>query len=393
MAIFIRLRPFCVARTPSAGNLDIHSQEGARLLSIMAVIGTRPEAVKMAPVLAALERRGARTFVLATGQHADLLPQTVECLDLRIDERLHQADLPHLLAPLQRAIRLHRPAMVVVQGDTRSAFAGAAAAFLENVLVAHVEAGLRTGTPFDPFPEELLRRGIARFAGIHLTPTEASKQALLREGVGGRVEVVGNSVIDALEQVLAKERRRRTPLRRSPSSRPRILVTAHRRENEGRRLKEIVAAAAKLASEGCAVTLFRHPRLSNLSWFERCARPAKVSAPVPHDRFVSQLACADLVVTDSGGVQEEAAYLGRRMLVVRERTERPECLSPGERVLVPPNKDFICQRAADLMGRHGPVSRSSALGTGTSGSRIAEILIGELEKAGNLSAGSELICR
>jgi len=337
----------------------------------MVVFGTRPEAVKLAPVTAGLlaEPKVFRTTVVVTGQHREMLDQTLAAIGLEPDVDLNlmrrgqspSDTLASSLAGLDRVLARLRPDGVLVQGDTTTALAGALAAFHRKLPVGHVEAGLRTHDFATPFPEEANRRLIATLTTWHFAPTAGAAANLRAEGVpAANIFVTGNPVVDALQvmsQAALNPDERGFALR--AGERRRVLVTAHRRESFGRPLKAIVAAMGGLARR-FPDTQFIFPVHPNpevrravrqgLRW-----RPAnlRLLAPLPYDRFVALLGRTALVVTDSGGVQEEAAALHVPSVILRRVTERPEVLTAGGR-LVKPERPAIVAAVAQALNRKGP---------------------------------------
>ncbi len=317
---------------------------------IVVVMGTRPEAIKLAPVLAALRaHRGLEPRLIVTGQHRGLIDSVLAHFNLtpHVDLDLMRpgqsaGDLTaRAMLALGETLARERPEMIVVQGDTGSALAGALAGFHANVPVAHIEAGLRTGNLASPFPEEGNRRLISQVAALHFAPTPQARAALLREGVAaGTIEVTGNTGIDALLAVDARVRgHARAPgLPDLQLDRPLVLVTTHRRENHGAPLLRICDAIERIARhETCEIVVTVHPnpgvakvlrsRLGGLAGVH-------LIEPLAYDAFVWTLRRAALVLTDSGGVQEEAPVLGTPVLVLRDTTERPEGVQAGVAMLV-----------------------------------------------------------
>jgi UDP-N-acetylglucosamine 2-epimerase (non-hydrolysing) len=290
--------------------------------AVWLIVGTRPEAVKMAPVAHALRSRGARALVVTTGQHADLAPAALAEAGLAADIALaagaagrDPAEMVGALVPaLAARMRVARPAMVLVQGDTVSALAGAMAAAYARVPVAHVEAGLRSDDRGAPWPEELHRRMIAPLADLHFAPTAGAAAALRAEGIVEGVHVTGNTGIDALFAAVA----RGGGLPELPQGDgPLLLVTVHRRENLGAPLAGVCAAVRTLAAGGARIAWPVHPSPA----VGKVVREAlgdvpgvALLEPLGHGAAASLMAAADLVLTDSGGVQEEAPALGRRVL-------------------------------------------------------------------------------
>nr|WP_255696953.1 UDP-N-acetylglucosamine 2-epimerase (non-hydrolyzing) [Sandaracinobacteroides sayramensis] len=357
----------------------------------MAVCGTRPEVVKLSPVIKALRARGHRVVLVATGQHADLAPRMLSEFGLVPDAQLSSGPaglrpaqvLGSLLTRLPPLVAAWRPSLLLVQGDTISALAGALAGNYARVPVAHVEAGLRTGDQDEPHPEEMQRQLIAPLASLHFAPSRRAAEALGREGVPAEhVHVVGNSGIDALfatRDRLAGDRRlqarlaARYPFAAQPG-RPLLLATVHRRENQGPRLLAIAAALAHLAAfDGLRVALPLHPNPAvhrvlrqQLQGLEN----AHLMEPLEHVAMVWMMQRAHLLLTDSGGLQEEAPSLGLRTLVLRERTERPEAIDAGASELVPLQSGRIVAAAKRLLAM-APLQPVHPFGDGRTGESIA----------------------
>ena len=368
------------------------STEGTRPTALVA-IGTRPEAIKLAPVVTALAERGqVDPLVVTTGQHGAVVDDVLELfgiaarLELRIARR-PDGDLAglyaDLLSAMDRALVDLRPQAMVVQGDTATVLCGAQAAFLRNVPVAHVEAGLRSGSLAAPFPEEGNRRMVAAIASLHLAPTRAAEAQLLAEGHrAADVVVTGNTVVDALRYAS----RRPAPmdderLERALAGPSRmVVVTAHRRESWGAGMARIADAVRRLAltfPETVFVCATHMNRAVRASFEVALAGLGNVilAAPLSYGQFARLLARASLVLTDSGGVQEEAPALGVPALVMRDRTERVEGLDAGAAVLVGTDGDRIVAEGEAALRRD---RRSAALpdlyGDGQAGRRSAEAI-------------------
>jgi UDP-N-acetylglucosamine 2-epimerase (non-hydrolysing) len=364
---------------------------------IAVLIGTRPEAIKLMPVVRALEAAGARPSVWVTGQHRELLQPILAELELQADEdlRVMQAgqglvDLSaRVLTATRDLIARARPRLLVVEGDTTSVAMGALAAFYEGVTVAHVEAGLRTGDRRNPFPEELNRRLVAAVADLHFAPTPRAAENLRREGVDpASVHVVGNTVIDALFHARDRLVPRLPPdpaLDAVPArGRRLVLVTAHRRESFGPDLLAITLGLRRLAGAFPDVDIVYPVHLNpqvDGPVRESLAGVAAVRLlpPLGYLRFIQLLMRATLVVTDSGGVQEEAAALGIPLLVARRASERLEAVDAGVAEMVGPDADRIVTAASRLLDdpqAHARRARpTSAFGDGHAASRIAHVLV------------------
>lgn len=359
------------------------------MLRVAVVLGTRPEAIKLAPVIGVLGGQTERFDVatIATGQHGAVLDGTVRALGLQIDHFLD------VLTPGQPLWRLKSrlldalgatfdaldPGLVIVQGDTQSAIAGAMAGALRQTPVAHVEAGLRSGDITAPFPEELNRRTIAQLAHIHFAPTRDAARNLQREGIPDTsIVVTGNTVVDALTSFRPRAYGGRPAYR----NRPRILVTAHRRESWGDAADDICAAVRDLAQAlPEAEITFILPTSPDLG--ARISRafvgvpPVRLSAPLAYPDFLRALAGSDLAMTDSGGVQEEAATLGVPTVVMRNETDRPENLDLPHVRLAGTKRAHILDAARDLLDRHPAMAslRQSPYGDGRAAGRICEALL------------------
>lgn len=315
-----------------------------RRKTVMVVLGTRPEAIKLAPVIERLKANdGFDVMTVLTGQHREFVHQMLPVLgiepDLDLELMRPNQDLSEFagraLTALGPVVAKHRPATVIVQGDTTSAFTAGLAAFHEQIPVAHVEAGLRTDDPLSPFPEEVNRRLVGVLARWHFAPTAAAAANLLRERVPPKQIVVsGNTAVDAVlamaERPSSAEVRARIPERRAGT---RILVTMHRRETQGEEQRVLCRMLAELASaRDVEIVLPMHlsPRVRASVQRELAGHPAvHLLEPADYVTFVHLLLSADIVATDSGGLQEEAPALDKPVLVMRGTTERPEGVASG----------------------------------------------------------------
>jgi len=326
----------------------------------MAVFGTRPEAVKMAPVIRELSRfpEQVELKVAVTAQHREMLDQVLSVFGITPDFDLnimrHGQSLAEIttrsLAGLDRLFANEKPDMVLVQGDALAVFSGALAAFYHKVPVGHVEAGLRTGSKYDPFPEEMVRRLTSHVAELHFAPTPAARDNLLAEGIAAdRIYVTGNTVIDALLSVAAS-----LPDEPPPDGHREILVTAHRRENWGEPHRQVFLALRDLVQAHPDVrvvfALHRNPEIRRaarevLGGVER----VELIEPPDYAPFVRYMKRAYLVITDSGGIQEEAPSLGKPVLVTRNTTERPEGVATGTARLVGTNRETVFREASRLL--------------------------------------------
>lgn len=368
---------------------------------IVCVVGTRPEAIKMAPVIRALANAGwARPYVLLTAQHRELLDQVMRLFDIRADDDLNvmrpNQQLPaltaQLMTALDAALERARPDAVLAQGDTTTVLCTALASFYRRIPFGHVEAGLRTGDLDYPFPEEANRVLASRLARWHFAPTETARGNLLREGIAAAtIHVTGNTVIDALLDVAPRAGGVDLSFVRG---RKLILLTAHRRENFGQPLVEIFSAVRDLVCmfEDIVVLYPVHPNPHVRGPAEQLlgGHPRiELTAPLDYEPFVAAMKAAFLVLTDSGGVQEEAPALGKPVLVLRDETERPEAVEAGAVELVGPNRARIVERVGGLVkdrSLYEAMSKKvSPYGDGHAAERIARILqvdlIGQFCKA------------
>lgn len=358
--------------------------------TILCIIGTRPEVIKMAPVILALKLEPwARVRVVATAQHREMLDEAMElfgiCANIDLDIMRPAQTLPdltaRLLTALDKVIGEEKPAAVLAQGDTTTVLAAAMAAFYRRVPFCHVEAGLRTHDLANPFPEEMNRAVVGRLASLHFSPTERARTNLLAEGIPATsVFVTGNTVIDALLSIAA----RNLPLDlRFPAGKKLILFTAHRRENFGAPLASIFRTVRALTA--------RHPELHFVYPVHpnpNVAGPAReilggISAvtlcpPLDYGRLVALMKRCWLVLTDSGGLQEEAPALGKPVLVLRQETERPEAVEAGVAQLVGYDQETMFDAVEGLLtdgAKYQFMARgASPYGDGRAAERITEIL-------------------
>ncbi|MBV8970758.1 MAG: UDP-N-acetylglucosamine 2-epimerase (non-hydrolyzing) [Sphingomonadaceae bacterium] len=362
---------------------------------ILCILGTRPEAIKLAPVVHALAARGLTVTICCTGQHRDLAPATLADFGLVPDvdlELMRPAQTPDgflaaALPPLAATLAHARPALVVVQGDTSSTLAGALAASYARVPVAHVEAGLRSRA-VEPFPEDLHRRLVTQTASLHFAPTAAAGAALLAEGVpAAAVAVTGNTVIDAVSlaatRLAGDDRLRAAVDRRLPpvGHRPLVVVTAHRRENHARMpaIAAAVAALARARDVDIVVPIHPHPAAGGVLRAALADVPGvTLVPPLDYFAFVTLLRRARFALTDSGGVQEEGPSLDCPVLVLRDTTERPEALATGAARLVGTDPRRIlaaaCRLIDDAAAHAAMATAAQPFGDGQAATRIAGIM-------------------
>jgi len=367
-----------------------------RRLRVLSVFGTRPEAVKMAPVVLRLRQTpGVDSRVCVTAQHREMLDQVLALFDLKPDHDLDLMQPDQSLAELTASVfrgldpvlQQEQPDWVLVQGDTTTVMATALLAYYHRVRLGHVEAGLRTGDKWRPFPEEINRRVAGVVADLHFAPTDWARANLLREGIPeDRVVVTGNPVIDALQAIVAQPYdETKGPLAGVPADRRLILVTAHRRESFGRPLEDIFSALKRLAETYATRAEILYPVHRN----PNVRQPAeRILGGLPNVRLIDPLDYRDmahclqrafLVLTDSGGLQEEAPALGTPVLVLRQVTERPEGLQAGTARLVGTDPDRIVAEASRLMDdpqAHAAMARAAnPYGDGHAAERIVAALL------------------
>ncbi|MBX7245333.1 MAG: UDP-N-acetylglucosamine 2-epimerase (non-hydrolyzing) [Candidatus Sumerlaeaceae bacterium] len=364
--------------------------------TILVIAGTRPEAIKVAPVIAELRARAMLNVRLCvTAQHRHMLDQVLDIFDLKADTDLDLMtpgqSLPELasrlLDRLPAAVATAKPSCVMVQGDTTTAFIGALTAFYQQVPVAHIEAGLRTRDPYAPFPEEINRRLVGQIARWHFAPTEKARQNLLREGVPTKqVYVTGNTVIDALLTTAQTVQGLPDELQPQPGQQM-ILVTGHRRENFGPGIRNLCAALKEIAGAFPNARII-YPVHPNPNVREPVSRllsgisNIQLIDPVDYPTFVALMLECRFIITDSGGVQEEAPALGKPVLVTRDATERPEAVEAGFARLVGTNTDAIVRAARQLLTDERLYARMSTVenpfGDGRAAERIADVLENDL---------------
>ncbi len=360
--------------------------------SVLFIAGTRPEAIKIAPVLLEARRRGAlRPLLCVTAQHRGMLDQALAVFGIEPDYDLdlmapgqNLAQLTaRLFSSLPGVLAQARPDAVVVQGDTTSAFAGAMSAFYERVPVAHIEAGLRTGDIYSPFPEEANRRLIGVMTRWHFAATETARGNLLGEGTPAeRIFVTGNTVIDAL--LRATSRTSAPPAGpRSPQGRKLILVTGHRRESFGPGIENLCRALAEIARRHPEAHILYpvHPNPNVLEPVRRLLgglENVELVEPQGYLEFSALLKECHFVITDSGGVQEEAPTFGKPVLVTRDVTERPEAVAAGCSMLVGTDFERITTEASRLLTDPAAYDRmarpANPYGDGRASERILDVL-------------------
>ncbi|MFM8396160.1 MAG: non-hydrolyzing UDP-N-acetylglucosamine 2-epimerase [Acidobacteriota bacterium] len=365
-------------------------------MKILSIFGTRPEAIKMAPLIKALQTDypSLTSVVCVTAQHRQMLDQVLDLfgivpdhdLDLMQPNQTLAALTANAMQRLDAVISAERPDWVLTQGDTTTAMVGSLTAFYHRVRVGHVEAGLRTWDNYQPFPEEVNRRIADVVARLHFAPTAQSRQNLLREGVPpASIIVTGNTVIDALLDVAARPYDWSSgPLAAIPAGRRIVLVTAHRRENFGAPLREICAALREIAAHSPDLQLVYpvhlNPNVQEVVHAELGPLPnVSLLPPLDYLPLVHLMKAAELILTDSGGIQEEAPGLGKPVLVLREVTERPEGVEAGTVRLVGTDRQRIVTETLRLLGDPAEYQRMAnainPYGDGQASRRILDSIV------------------
>lgn len=372
-------------------------------MKVLSIFGTRPEAIKFAAVIKALEcRESFSSVVCVTAQHREMLDQVLSIFSIRPDydlnimrsnQTLHDITA-NAIQSLRSVMEEARPDIVLVQGDTTTTFAGALAAYYSKIPVAHIEAGLRTYDKYRPFPEEVNRRLTTQIADFHFAPTSTSRDNLLREGIASeKIFVTGNTVIDALKMIVErqsqpKEKRRLNTFFKEfgvdlSAGKRMILITGHRRENFGGGFEDICLSIRRLA-ERFSDTDFVYPVHLNPNVQEPVRRILSgienihLIMPMDYEPFVYLMSQSHIILTDSGGVQEEAPFLGKPVLVMRETTERPEGVEAGTVKLMGTDKEKIFIEASTLIEdetAYAVMSKAhNPYGDGMSAPRILSVL-------------------
>ena len=354
------------------------------------VLGTRPEAIKLAPVIRLFRACDLiETRVVLTGQHREMVSQVMDLFALSADKDLDlmapRQTLTHVtcsaLAGLREEFQAFPPALVLVQGDTTTAFAAALSAFYEQIPVGHVEAGLRTDNLLDPFPEEVNRRLVSQLATLHFAPTSLAEANLKSSGAVGRISVTGNTVIDAL-LLMAKQAPSLKFDRIDFLKQRVILATVHRRENWGERLNNIAQGIRHILDHhkdtALLLPLHRNPTVREpLQGLLGDHPRVQLTEPLDYDKLVAAIQGCNFILTDSGGLQEEAPSLGKPVLVLRQTTERPEAVDAGTAKLVGTEPESIFNEANLLLSdnlAYEAMSRSiNPFGDGLASKRILQL--------------------
>jgi len=358
----------------------------------MVIMGTRPEAIKLAPVILELKKRtGTTPVVVATAQHREMLDQVLPIFDIRpdIDLNLMMPDQTlfdvtgNAIKSFEKVMEKTKPDIILVQGDTTTSFIGALAGFYKKIPIGHVEAGLRTGNKYFPFPEEINRKMVSVLADYHFAPTAGNRQNLINEGIPPEnIVITGNTVIDALLMTVKRPFDQHI-LTRSDYAKF-ILITAHRRENFGRPLNNICQSIRKMAEDNpqfhfiYPVHLNQHVQkpvhrhLTNLP-------NVQLLPPLDYHTFVHLMSLADIILTDSGGIQEEAPSLGKPVLVLRNETERPEAVEAGTVKIIGTDQEMIISETLYLLNNPDAYLKmtqsKNPYGDGQASIRIVNLLV------------------
>jgi len=367
-------------------------------MKFLVVFGTRPEAIKLIPVIQELRRHApaAEAIVCATSQHRQMLDQVLDLFSIKPSFDLNLMRENQDLASLTASILEHltklidqvKPDWVLVQGDTTTTFSAALAAYYCKTKVAHVEAGLRTNNKYAPFPEEINRCLTSCITDLHFSPTTVAKANLMNEGIDAKsIWVTGNTVVDALQSISAKlneESLYYESLNFLDPGRRTVLVTGHRRESFGSKLQEICLALKDIALTHNEVQVIYPVHLNPSVWDPVHKILGKIEnihliSPLDYLTFIYLMKKAVLIITDSGGVQEEAPSLGKYVLVTRDTTERPEGVAAGIAKLVGADKGRICEAAYSALNENSlsptEIQKRNPYGDGQASRRIAEVLL------------------
>ena len=366
-----------------------------RKIKVMSVFGTRPEAIKMAPLVKELERREEiESYVCLTGQHREMLDSVMDIFELHADFDLNIMEKRQTLSTIttktllgmEKVFDETKPDLILVHGDTSTTFAGALAAFYHQVTVGHVEAGLRTWDKYSPFPEEMNRTLVGDIADLHFSPTKANAENLKREAVMGKIFITGNTAIDAMRYTVKPGFTFGLPeLDELDFEHKRVIaVTCHRRENYGKPMEDIMHAVLEVVETHPDVEVVYPVHLSPV--VRECAFPIlgghpriHLIDPVDAQQMHNLMSRCYMVMTDSGGLQEEAPALGKPVLVMRRETERPEAIAAGTAKLAGVEKDTIVKMASELLDNPEAYAKMAKAvnpyGDGHASARIADAIL------------------
>lgn len=363
------------------------------MIKVLSIFGTRPEAIKMAPLVKELEsRKEIESIVCVTAQHREMLDQVLNTFSIKADYDLNIMKqgqtlgeiTTRALVGLEEVIKECKPNIVLIHGDTTTTFAGALAAFYNQVAIGHVEAGLRTYDKYSPFPEEMNRQMVDCMTDMYFAPTELSKENLLKENINeSKIYVTGNTVIDAMKTTVTNNYKHKE-LEWIKANERMILLTAHRRENLGSPMRNIFKAIKRIVDEFSDVKVIypihMNPKVREVAndVFKDCDR-VKLIEPLEVFDFHNFQNKAYLILTDSGGIQEEAPSLGKPVLVLRDTTERPEGIEAGTLKLVGTNENIIYEETKKLLENQEEYDKmskaSNPYGDGNSSKYIVDAII------------------
>lgn len=363
------------------------------MIKVMSIFGTRPEAIKMAPLVKELEKREeVKSIVCVTAQHREMLDQVLNTFDIKPDYDLNIMKQGQTLADvttraligLEEVIKEVKPDIVLVHGDTTTTFAGALAAFYNQVAIGHVEAGLRTNDKYSPYPEEMNRQCVDRMTDLYFAPTEISKNNLLKENISEeKIYVTGNTAIDAMSTTVDEDYVHPDLEWIKPDERM-ILLTAHRRENLGEPMHHIFKAVKRIVDEFSDIKVIypihMNPKVREVASevFDGCDR-IRLIEPLEVFDFHNFQNKSYIILTDSGGIQEEAPSLGKPVLVLRDTTERPEGIKAGTLKLVGTDEEVIYEETKKLLtniNEYEKMSKASnPYGDGQASERIVDAIV------------------
>lgn len=359
---------------------------------VLIILGTRPEAIKLAPIILELKKSPLFNLVIcSTTQHSHLLDNVFSLFSIKPNYHLN------LMQPNQSLLKLTTtglekitpilketaPELVIVQGDTTTSFIGALASYYLHIPIAHIEAGLRTYNNQNPFPEEVNRRFISSIAHYHFTPTKQAKKNLLSEGYTQNIWTVGNTGIDALLSALKIIKKNESHYKKKfnalqlNTSHKKLLVTTHRRENLGKNLETICKSLKKIAQKKITIIIPAHPNplvVKTIQSFLKNIPNIHIIPPQPYDHFIYLMTQSDLILTDSGGIQEEAPSLGIKTLVLRNHTERTESLKTNQSELIDITQKSIIEKTLAHLNLPKLPSTTNPYGNGKAAKKIVKKL-------------------
>ena len=364
--------------------------EKLKIPLVTLIVGTRPELIKLAPLIKAFKNsKDFKTRLILTGQHKEMVLNLIKIFqleeDLNLDIHIKGQTLSYITSAiingLKKEFSLNKPQLVLIQGDTTTAFASALAAFYEKIPIGHIEAGLRTNNLMDPFPEEANRRLISQITTLHFAPTHNAKKNLNESGIYEKIYVTGNTVIDSLLMISSKVTKPKL-LKINWDNERVILVTAHRRENWGNNIKQIALAIKNLLKKYSDISFIIPMHKNNLvrdNFLDLLSKNPKVFLiePLEYDELVAVMQNSYIILTDSGGIQEEAPSLGKPVLVLRNTTERYEAIECGTAKLIGTNKKKIIDEVSILLSNYEIYQKMAKIrnpfGDGNASLRIFEI--------------------